>query len=85
MSRSYKKYPVVKQEKVDKKFWHKSVRNLDFNFSLRGSQYKKVIRNYNNWHYRWTLEEAIEDYVESERFPTLDSWVEHWKRSCLRK
>lgn len=85
MSRSYKKYPIIRQERVDKKVWNRAVRNLKLDYSLRGSQYKKVMINFDTWAYRWTLEEAIECYIPSNRYPTLASWVEYWKRCCYRK
>ena len=85
MSRSYKKYPIIRQERVDKKVWNRAVRNLKLDYSLRGSQYKKVMINFDTGAYRWTLEEAIKCYIPSNRYPTLESWVEYWKRCCYRK
>lgn len=85
MSRSYKKYPIIRQERVDKKVWNRAVRNLELDYSLKGSQYKKIIPNFDTWAYRWTLEEAIKSYIPSSRYPTLESWIEYWKRCCYRK
>lgn len=85
MSRSYKRYPIVRQERVDKKTWNRAIRNIKFDYSLKGSQYKKVMLNWDTWKYRWTLEEAIKDYQPSERFPTLVSWILYWKKLCLYK
>ena len=85
MSRSYKRYPIVRQERVDKKTWNRAIRNIELNYSLKGSQYKKVMPNWDTWKYLWTLEEAVRDYQPSKRFPTLDSWILYWKKLCLYK
>lgn len=85
MSRSYKRYPIVRQERVDKKTWNRAIRNIKLDYSLKGSQYKKVMLNWDTWKYHWTLEEAIKDYQPSERFPTLVSWILYWKKLCLYK
>ncbi|MBO5388934.1 MAG: hypothetical protein J6A59_12535 [Lachnospiraceae bacterium] len=88
MAKSYKKYPILKQEKVNKKHWNRGIRNLKIDYSLRGSQYKKIFPNYNTWQYRWTLEDAIETWNDSEYYQgtyTLESWIEYWKRLCYRK
>lgn len=85
MSRSYKKYPIIRQERVDKKVWNRAVRNLELDYSLKGSQYKKIIPNFDTWAYPWTLEEAVKNYIPSDQYPTLKSWIEYWKRCCYRK
>ena len=85
MSRSYKRYPIVRQERVNKKTWNRAIRNIKLDHSLKGSQYKKVMPNWDTWQYQWALEEAIKDYQPSERFPTLDSWILYWKKLCLYK
>lgn len=87
MSRSYKKYPKVKQEKVDKVIWNRQLRRKlkDSELLLRGSQYKKLFPNYETWQYRWSLEDAIQDYEPSSSYPTLEDWIEYWKRCCYRK
>ena len=90
MSKSYKKFPIVRQDKFNKKEWNRKVRRLDIDYSLKGNQYKKVFINFNSWKYPWFLEEAIEQYQNSDRFPnnefpTLESWIEYWKNCCRRK
>lgn len=96
-SKSYKKYPIVKQEKVDKTLWNHKIRNLKIEkifeenwedeslFSLKGKQYQKIFPNWNTWQYIWTLEDAIENYHPNNYFPTLESWIEYWKKCCFRK
>ena len=78
MSRSYKKYPIIRQEHVDKKVWNRAVRNIKLDYSLTGSQYKKIMPNFDTG-------AAIKSYIPSSRYPTLESWIEYWKRCCYRK
>lgn len=85
MARSFRRVPVVKQERVDKRVWNRAIRNKRLDYSMRGSQYKKVMPNWNTWQYRWTLRDAIREYSPSERFPTLESWILYWKKCCLWK
>lgn len=85
MAKSYKKFPIVRQERVDKKNWNRKIRNLDIDYCLRGSQYKKIEPNWDNWSYRWSLEEAIDCYKPNKQFPTLESWINYWERCCKRK
>ena len=85
MGKSYKKYPIVRQERVDKKIWNRAIRRANLDYSLHGSQYKKLMVNFDTWAYMWTLEDAIDSYIPSKRFPTLDSWINYWKKVCYRK
>ncbi|KSV59146.1 hypothetical protein [Acetivibrio ethanolgignens] len=83
MAKSYKRYPIVRQERVDKKWWNKALRNKKLDYSLKGAQYKKVMVNFETWHFRWTLDDAIELAVEMDK--PVDEAVEYWKRCCYRK
>ena len=92
MSKSYKKYPIVKQEKfrrLDKKYWNRRIRNLDIDYCLNGSQYKKIFQNWNTWQYPWFLEDALKTYHENEywqeEYPNVDDFINYWKRCCVRK
>lgn len=89
MARSYKKYPVVRQDRPDKRLRNKKLRRLGIDYSLRGSQYRKIVFDGWNWHYRWSLDEVVEEYTlhpeDHKSFPTLESYIEYWKRHCLRK
>ena len=92
MSKSYKKYPIIKQEKFtkfDKKHWNKRIRNLDIDYCLNGSQYKKIFQNWNTWQYPWFLEEALQTYYENEYwqklYPNVEDFINYWKRCCIRK
>lgn len=84
MSESYKKHPVITQEKVNKKLYNRWVRNLNLDYSLKGGQYKRLNSNA-NYKYEWTLDKAIYDFKPSAEYPTLELWVEYWKTQCLRK
>ena len=88
MSRSYKRYPVVKIEKVDKQVWNRMVRNYKVDYALRHAQYKKIHTNYDDWKYRWSLDNAIDDYYRKDYIRKqykLDVWIDYWKKCCLRK
>ena len=89
MSKSYKKFPVVRQEKIDKKESNRRLRNLDIDYCLKGNQYKKIACVGWNWSYPWTLEEAIAMYETDERIqrmhPTKEDYINYWKRCCYRK
>lgn len=85
MSRSFKRNPIFKQEKVSKRRWNKKVRRVDLDTRLHGGQFKRVVTDDDNWNSYWSLEDAIRDYEPSESFPTLESFIEYWKSCCLRK
>lgn len=55
MSRSYKRYPKVKQERLtksDKIILNRRLRHLDVQVAYRGSQYKHRLPNWETWQYR---------------------------------
>ena len=88
MSRSYKRYPIVKQEKVHKKSWNRMIRNLDYDYVLRGSQYKKIYPNWETWQYPWFFEDAMESFEKGawqNSFVTKEEFINYWKRCCYRK
>ena len=43
MAKSYKKFPIVKQEKVDKKIWNKRLRRQKFDYSLSLIHYVLIL------------------------------------------
>lgn len=52
MSRSYKRYPKVKQERLtksDKIILNRRLRHLDIQVAYRGSQYKRRLPNWETW------------------------------------
>lgn len=90
MSKSCKKYPILIQEKSDKKELNRKVRRLKLEVYLKGSQYKKIVPDHSTWKYRWTLETAINDYKfgvakHQQHIMTLEDWEEYWRRMCQRK
>jgi hypothetical protein len=89
MSKSYKKYPIVKQEKEDYHYLNRKLRHDKLAAIPNGSFYKKYVNKCHEWKYIWTKEQAIRQYNEDEwireRFPTLEMWINYWKTCVLRK
>lgn len=87
MSKSYKKHYIVKQEKVDKRVYNKRLRGKNLDFSPRGGQYKKLVKDFGNWKYQWTKEEAAEQFNRGEVMilTTLEEWLQYWERCVHRK
>ena len=88
MARSYKKYPVVRQEKEDYRYLNRQIRHDKFAEFPTPGAFKRHRPHWYSWHYRWTREEAIEKWHRSSaclRFPTLDEWLEYWARCTVRK
>lgn len=90
MAKSYKKFPLVKQEKVDKHIWNRKLRRK-MDLYQRG-QYRKCMVNYDNWQYIWTKEDAVQNYYnnvelykKAHGFETVDDYINYWKRICFRK
>lgn len=101
MSRSYHKYHVCKDHnKGQKQIANRHLRrNENKLFPLKGGNYKKFYPQWDicDWCWRWTREEAIEDwYVEEaehfkgyawrhERYQTLENWLSYWAKCVKRK
>lgn len=89
MSRSYKKYPIVRQERVDSKMSNRYVRHiLDAELSMKGTDYKKIKRSGWNWAYRWSLEDAKQNYnnnVYLQKKYTLEEYLIWYKKKILCK
>ena len=92
MSKSYKKYPKIKQDKLsksDKTILNKRLRKTDKSICYKGSQYKKRLHNWNIWQYRWTWEDAINDWHNKEylqdQYPTLKDFRNYYESCVLRK
>ena len=87
MSRSYKKYPIVRQEKENNHYLNRRIRYDRLATFSRGSYRRKD--QFWNWSYRWTKEEAIQNYYEYARirkqYPTLEEWLNYWAKCALRK
>lgn len=92
MSRSYKRYPKVKLERLrksDKIILNRRLRHLDIGIAFRGSQYKRRLPNLETWQYRWTWGDAIKDWNELDylrkEYPTLESYRNYYESCVLRK
>jgi hypothetical protein len=93
MSKSYKKYPVVRQEKInktDKKINNRKIRHQRIDYSLKGGMYQKLMVG--DWHYIWTKQDAIKKYNSCQdnkffikQFPTLEDYIDFWEKCCVRK
>lgn len=82
MSRSYKRYPIIRQERPDKTILNRKLRRKKL-WNLRGSQYKKVVRNFDDWGYRWSLYEAL--HCRRYKARTDKDQEQYWKKCCIRK
>lgn len=91
MSRSFKRYPICKQQadKDMKRFANKKVRHtLDL---PNGKAYKKCFESWSisDWHYLWTEDEAIREWEEYEHnystYHSLEEFLNHWKKRTIRK
>lgn len=90
MSRSYKKYPIVRQERVETYMANRYLRhNLDIELPPKGSHFKKV-KNFGwRWAYYWSLEDAKKNYYQSKwaqtHFLTLEEYLIYYKKMYLSK
>lgn len=88
MSKSYRKYPIVKQEKENYHYLNRQLRHDKLAKIPKGGAYRRI-HSHLHWHYRWSKEQAIQNYYEDnkikERFPTLELWLNYWKSCCIRK
>lgn len=100
MSRSYHKYHVIKDHnKGQKQLANKKIRRTDKLYPLKGGNYKKLYPQWDicDYCWRWTKEEAIEEWYEEEydhwgpftwrhdRYHTLENWLSYWEKCVKRK
>lgn len=89
MSRSYKKYPILRQETEDYNYLNRQIRRDKFAEFLTPGAFKRHRPHYSTWAYRWSKEEAIEDWYRdtytSSRFKSLDEWLNYWAKCVYRK
>lgn len=94
MSRSYKKYPIVKDpaNKGMKRFANKKVRHTKD--IPNGKAYKKVFESWeiSDYCWIWTREEAINNYKQAsanswirKHFKTLEDYLKYWEKCVKRK
>lgn len=88
MSRSYKKYPIVRQETEDYHYLNRQLGHDKLAEIPKGSSYRKLQPKWNTWAYRWSKEQAIQDWYKDawirERY-SYDEWINYWKSCCIRK
>ena len=89
MSRSYKKYPIVRQERIDPRISNRYIRHhLDVDVPMKGSRHKRMKFGGWNWAYRWSLEDAKELYYNNvywqEKY-TLEEYLIWYKKTVLSK
>ena len=90
MGKSYKKFPVVRQEKEDYRYLNRQIRHMKLEDEIPGhAAYKKIASGRRGWSYIWTKEQAIQEYNQCERirkrYETLDDWLNYWKSCVVRK
>lgn len=85
--KSYKKFPIVRQEKEDYRYLNRQLRHDKLAEIPKGGSYRKLNIKAHEWAYRWSREQAIQDWNEKtwirERY-SYDEWMNYWK-SLLRK
>lgn len=89
MSRSYRKYPLLRVEKKeDYRQMNRQLRHDKLARIPDGGSYKKYASQWRNWAYRWTWKQALDDYYDSERISskyTLEEWRYYWEKIVIRK
>lgn len=91
MSRSYKKFPIIRQgrwEREEIKTQDKRLRKLNLDYSLKNSQYKRVSKGICEWNYRYSWEDAKKDYYNDKRLQekyTLEEFYLDWMKWTIRK
>lgn len=101
MSRSYKKHPFITDHtrnstKSKKRFANKTFRNkIKYNEEIAiQPQFKKYFCSYDicDYRWRWTKQEAYLDYVNGklstyiyEHYPTVNDWLNYWRKCCKSK
>lgn len=91
MSRSWKKYPVVVQEKKDCRYLNRKLRHDKLAELPKGGTYRRLPCGGYDWSYIWTREQAIQQYQVDKygwikrKFPTLELWLNYWEKCTIRK
>ena len=90
MGKSYKKFPVVRQEKEDYHYLNRQIRHMKLEDEIPGhAAYKKIASGRRAWSYIWTTEQAIQEYNQykriRKRYKTLEDWLNYWKSCVVRK
>lgn len=87
MSKSYKRFPIVRQKTEDYRYLNRQLRHDKLAEIPKGGSYRKLKTKAHEWAYRWSREQAIQDWNENtwirERY-SYDKWMNYWS-SFLRK
>lgn len=90
MGKSYKRFPIVVQERDDHRYLNRQLRHDKLAEIPKGNSYRRHRPHY-RWAYEWTKEQAIQRYederswIDRKRFPSLESYLQYWKSCTLRK
>ena len=90
MSRSYRKYPLLRVEKKeDYRQLNRQLRPDKLAKLPNGGSYKKYASQWKRWAYRWTWKQAMEDYYSpqyslSSRY-TLEEYRRYWEKVVIGK
>jgi hypothetical protein len=91
MSKSRRKFPLLIQASGTGFKYHNRKLRYDKLVELpNGSAFKKHSPHWSSsWCYRWSREQAIEDWRNSTRlqnqFLTLEEWLNYWESCTIRK
>lgn len=89
MGKSKRKYPIIRQEHENYRYLNRKIRHDKLAELPNGGAFRKHSPHWNNWHYRWTQEDAIKDWYRfswiQKRFLTLEEWLNYWESCAIRK
>lgn len=101
MSRSYKKFPTVKDHrKGQKQLANKKLRrNKNKYILMQRGKYKKYYEQWDicDWNWYWSKQDAINSWYEEEsshykgvawrhsNYKTLENWLNYWAKISYRK
>ena len=92
MSRSYKKFPAVTQEKEDMRYWNRKLRHNRLEKIPKGGFFKKG-RGHCHFKYPWTEQDARETYralcnnkySHASHFETEEDYINWYKKEVIYK
>jgi hypothetical protein len=89
MSRSYKKFPIVIQEKEDYRLSNRKLRHDKLAEIPDGGAYRRLKPHCSTWKEVWTREQAIQDYENLSRiremYPDKQDFLNYWEKCTKRK
>lgn len=88
MSRSYKKFPIVRQEREDYNYLNRKIRR-DKSKIPNGGAFKKHSPHWHSWAHFFYLEDAIKAYESRDylqkKYPTLKEYLIWYKKVFISK